>query len=264
MEVQNSCNHTLTLKSYNGDYVENFKKTTCEERILMKKLLWTLMLAGILVIAGCGGSEDEPAEEENTTDTVNETENNDNEAEESTEEVEEEPVEEVDTEQPEENSDTGGSGLDQASRDMPDLKLQVQKADEEAGITTENNEIYKQLVDVINADPKAGIPNDFSVYPHDLVQNEDGSTSVLFIGVNRLNRPIHNISFDLTLGDVEGNYIFDGQEVLLDENGVGVIQPHSAVPFLLGITEEDQDIFMSLTESNVEIRLDNAQVDYGE
>ncbi|GAA0303891.1 hypothetical protein GGQ92_001774 [Gracilibacillus halotolerans] len=230
----------------------------------MKKLLWTLMLAGILVIAGCGGSEDEPAEEENTTDTVNETENNDNEAEESTEEVEEEPVEEVDTEQPEENSDTGGSGLDQASRDMPDLKLQVQKADEEAGITTENNEIYKQLVDVINADPKAGIPNDFSVYPHDLVQNEDGSTSVLFIGVNRLNRPIHNISFDLTLGDVEGNYIFDGQEVLLDENGVGVIQPHSAVPFLLGITEEDQDIFMSLTESNVEIRLDNAQVDYGE
>lgn len=231
----------------------------------MKKFLWTLMLAGILIIAGCGGSDDSSAEEENTTEVNNETENN--EVEESTEDTEEEPVEEepaeeANTEQSEGNSNT--SGLDQASRELPDLKLQVQKADEEAGITVENNEIYSQLVDVINADPKAGVPNDFSVYPHDIVRNEDGSSSLLFIAVNRVNKPIRNISFDLTLGDKEGNYIFERQEVILDENGVGILQPHSAVPFLLGITAQDEEIYSTLTNTNVEIRLDDAQVDYAE
>lgn len=222
----------------------------------MKKIVWMLLLVGTLLMAGCSlGKDDDSAEKDSNTDVVNETENNDTTPEE--DETKEEPEEE----QTEENNNAVEGAT---AGDMPDLQLQVQKADEEAGITIENNEIYSQLAEVIKADPKAGIPNDFSVYPHDIVYNEDGSSSVLFIGVNRTDRPIRNISFDLTLGDNDGNYIFEGQEVLLDENSVGVLQQDSAVPFLLGITKEDEDIFKTLNESNVDIRLDNAQVDFVE
>lgn len=224
----------------------------------MKKIVWMLLLVGTLLMAGCSlGIDDDSEEKDSNTDAVNETEKNDT----TPEEAEKDTDEEADGEQTEENN----NAIDGATAaDMPDLQLQVQKADEEAGITIENNEIYSQLAEVIKADPKAGIPNDFSVYPHDIVYNEDGSSSVLFIGVNRTDKPIRNISFELTLGDNDGNYIFEGQEVLLDENSVGVLQQDSAVPFLLGITKEDEDIFKTLTQSNVDIRLDNAQVDFVE
>jgi hypothetical protein len=153
------------------------------------------------------------------------------------------------------------SGVGDATRQIEDLKLHIQKVDQEAGITAENNDLYSQLNEVIKADPKAGIPNDFSVYPHDIVYFDDGSSSVLFIGVNRLDAPIRNISFDLTLGNKSGEYIFDAEPVALTEDFIGILEKDSAVPFLIEITPEEEALFMELTEDNVELRLDNANID---
>ena len=45
----------------------------------------------------------------------------------------------------------------EADNEVVDLKLQLQKADEEAGVTIENNLIYSSLAEAIGADPKIGV-----------------------------------------------------------------------------------------------------------
>ncbi|MFC4388919.1 hypothetical protein ACFOZ1_14040 [Gracilibacillus marinus] len=177
---------------------------------------------------------------------------------------EDEPVmndEETPTEEGTISEGINNSGVGDASRQIEDLTLQIQKVDQEAGITVENNDLYSQLNEVIKADPKAGLPNDFSVYPHDIVYFDDNSSSVLFIGVNRLDAPIRNISFDLTFGNKSGEYIFDAEPVALTEDFIGILEKDSAVPFLIEITPEEEALFMELTEDNVELRLDNANID---
>ncbi|WP_208591438.1 hypothetical protein [Gracilibacillus suaedae] len=70
------------------------------------------------------------------------------------------------------------------------------------------------------------------MFPHDIVYNKDGSTSILFFGVNRLRAPIQSIYFELTLGNQNGDYIFEGMPVTLDEEYMGIIEKDSAVRFL--------------------------------
>lgn len=63
---------------------------------------------------------------------------------------------------------------------MEDLNLQILKADEEAGLTFENSPIYSELQDLVESDPKLGYPNDFTLYPLDIVTYEDGRDAILF------------------------------------------------------------------------------------
>ncbi|WP_163581065.1 hypothetical protein [Gracilibacillus saliphilus] len=229
----------------------------------MKKLLIFLALA--MMIAGCSNSNDEEVTEEVSTDDETEETSSEEETDAASEvdttDEEVENNEEADDSQSETRVGTAGQAT---SGDVPDLKLQVQKADEEAGVTIENNEMYSQLNEIIKADPKAGIPNDFSVFPNDIVYNEDGSTSILFFGVNRLRAPIQSIYFELTLGNQNGDYIFEGMPVTLDEEYMGIIEKDSAVPFLLDVDPEDEGIFMELTEENIDLRLDNYDLELDE
>ena len=74
----------------------------------------------------------------------------------------------------------------EADNEVVDLKLQLQKADEEAGVTIENNLIYSSLAEAIGADPKMGVENDFSLYPFDIAYFDDGSMSLVFLAINQL------------------------------------------------------------------------------
>ncbi|WP_416151669.1 hypothetical protein ACM26V_12130 [Salipaludibacillus sp. HK11] len=218
----------------------------------MKKFVYMLVFIMILIVTGCSNSDEETSENVNT-------ENN----EEKTDVAANNNQEDLSTEQESQgNGDT--LEVEDASQDafeVPDLQLQVSKLDEESGVTIESSEVYSYLEEVIMADPKGGIPNDFSIYPDELVLNDDGTTSLLFIVINRLHAPIRNISFELTLGNQDGDSIFEGLEVSLEEESFGIIETDSAVPFLIDISPEDEEIYMEITEENIDLRMENYDVD---
>jgi predicted small lipoprotein YifL len=149
----------------------------------------------------------------------------------------------------------------EAAGEVEDLNLQLQKADEEAGVTVENNAVYSALSEAVEADPQIGVPNDFSLYPFDIAEFEDGSTSIIFLAINRLEDGIQNVSFDLTFGNQDGEYIFEDVEVYLPEDQFGVIEADSSVPFLLDITPEEETFFATLDMENVHMEMANFELE---
>ncbi|MFB1051951.1 hypothetical protein [Paraliobacillus sp. JSM ZJ581] len=209
----------------------------------MKKGMLALLLVLLVILSGCNFIKDAASEiSKRGKEETEETNNQELEA--------------------EKNSGGIGEADVTSSDDVQDLKLQIQKADKEAGITVENSELYSYLDEVVKADPKGGIPNDFSLFPNDIVANEDGSSSILFIAVNRLRAPIKSIYFDLTLGIKDGGYIFENEPVLLDEEYIGVIEKDSAIPFLIEINQADEALFTELTEENINMQIDNPDIEF--
>lgn len=143
-------------------------------------------------------------------------------------------------------------------KDPQPLTLQVLKMDEEEGITIDNNDVYKEINEIVNENPDLGIVDDFSIQILDVVENVDGTFDTLaFLAINRLDEPLKNINFEYTLGNDEGEYVFDGIEIDLTESDVGVIQAHSVVPFYLGVTEEQIELLSTLDQDNSVMEFDN-------
>lgn len=159
------------------------------------------------------------------------------------------------------NDSTGNASMEadkeEVDKEVEPLTLQLQKEDEEAGETVENNVIYSDLAEAIEDEPQLGIPNDFSLQPMDIAEFEDGSTSIVFLAINRLDDDIQNISLDLTLGNQDGEYIFEAYEVFMPEEQYGVIESNSAVPFIIDITPEEEKLYMTLDEGNVDMDMEN-------
>ena len=203
----------------------------------MKKTQLFIMLVIIVLLAGCS---------EKTQDKLNEL------GESSKTDGEEETVNNV------EASD------DMTESASEDLTLQLLKVDEEDGITIDDNEIYQAIQAEIDSDPKMGVPNDFSLFPFDVVYFDDGGITLLFLAINRLDKPIRNMAFDLTLGNEDGDYIFADTEVDLPEDLIGTLEVDSAIPFYLDITEEDEELFYTLDQENVLLNMENFKIDFVE
>ena len=137
------------------------------------------------------------------------------------------------------------------------LSLQLLKADEEAGVTIENSEVYKELDRMITEDADMVLANDFSINIIDIVDSGTENASLLFLAINRLDEPMKNISFDYTLGLDSGENIWEGVEVNLSETDTGIIQPNHAVPFSLGITPEQEALIDTLEQDNQVVKMDN-------
>ena len=137
------------------------------------------------------------------------------------------------------------------------LTLQLLKGDEEAGVTIENNEVYKELNRMITENPDIGLENDFSVYIVDIVDSGTENASLLFLGINRLDEPLKEISFDYTLGHENGEFVWENAEVNLSEADAGIIQPNHAMPFSLGITPEQEAIIDTLDDNNQVVKIEN-------
>ncbi|WP_121640021.1 hypothetical protein [Virgibacillus sp. Bac330] len=148
-----------------------------------------------------------------------------------------------------------------AGGQMHDLQLKLQKQDKDAGMTIQNNEIYTVLDEAIKADPKMGVPNDFSLYPFDISINPDGSRSILFLAINRLKDSMKNIKFDMTFGNQEGEYIFENKELVLTEEEFGILHADTAIPFMLDVTPQQEQMFNRLTKDNVYIDMANFEMD---
>ncbi|MFD1068243.1 hypothetical protein [Oceanobacillus locisalsi] len=210
----------------------------------MKKVFLTLLIILAMIATGCSESNEDKAGDnkmdEKKTQEVNEnTESNKG----SDEEIIKDDQE------------------NQTVDEQPDLSLQLQKFDEESGVTVENSEIYSVLDEEIKADPHMGVPNDFSLFPFDIVINEDGSNSLLFLAINRLENPIKNMSFKMTFGSQNGEYIWKNSDITFPEEQFGVLKPHHAMPFMLDITPEQVDLYDSLDMDNVHMELANYSMD---
>ncbi|GEM_PF-3491720 len=152
-----------------------------------------------------------------------------------------------------ENAEAGG--------EMEPLKLQIQKGDEEAGVTFENSGIYSALAEAVEAEPQMGLPNDFSLYPFDISENEDGSSSLIFLAINRIQDGIKNVSFNLTMGNQDGEYIFQDVEIYMSEEQFGIIEPDSSVPFLIDITSEEEELYLTLDMENIHWEITNFEME---
>lgn len=215
----------------------------------MKKLILILSFILVLGLAACGNE---------TNNDVNDTEN------------ETDEVEVAETE----NNNSGESNTEGKNQyegeelaegeEKEDLTLQVLKVDEEDGITIENNEFYQAIQAEIENDPKMGDHDDFSLLPLDVVYFEDDSISLMFLAINRLKDPIRNIAFDFTFGNQDGEYIFENFEVDLTEDYIGTLEKNGAIPFFLDITEEDEELFYTLSDENVHMEMDNFRIDFVE
>jgi len=137
------------------------------------------------------------------------------------------------------------------------LSMQVLKADEENGVTLEE-EMYQELSGLVEANPDIGVADDFSLHAIDLVETSAGESVMLFLGINRLEKGIKNITLEYTLGvETEGTvkYILNREKVDLSESFAGVIQPNHAIPF----TQEGSELLQLMTEENKTMKIENAE-----
>ncbi|GAB3803389.1 hypothetical protein [Virgibacillus kimchii] len=148
-----------------------------------------------------------------------------------------------------------GSG---GSNEKEDLQLQMTKADEEAGVTMEESEVYQFLDEFVKEDPKYGVVNDFSMRSATMITDAEGNEQMVFIAVNRLGEPIKNVEFIFSLGDSENNMIWDRVHITMNEEVAGVLENNAAMPILLPITSDEQ---MELINT---INQDDLQMDFAE
>lgn len=223
----------------------------------MKKLLLLLILSFAFVLYGCGNNTNTNDHSE-STDIQNEQEENGEDG---------NNLNEVEANNDEENWNDGEDSEknnETTSEEKGDLFLQVLKVDEEDGLTLDNNEFYEALSEVIAEDPQMGDADDFSIYPYSIVDNADGTSSALFLLINRLDKPIKNLVFDFTYGNKNGEYVYEGVMVDLPEEHMGVLEVDGVVPLLLEIDPEDEDLFLSIELEDIVLELDNVGIDFEE
>lgn len=138
-----------------------------------------------------------------------------------------------------------------------DLTLQLLKADEDQGVTLDNNPFYQELTEVIESDPKMGDQNEFSIFPYSIVENEADTYAMLVLVINRLEKPIRSVVFDLTLGNQDGEYIFDAISVDLVEEYMGILEIDGVIPIFLEVEARDVDLFYTLDPNNLLLEMDN-------
>ena len=146
---------------------------------------------------------------------------------------------------------SGGS-----SKEKEPLTLQLTKVDEEEGYTIEDSPLYTELESFIEENPKQGAANDFSMYVIDVLEDA-GQSQLLLLGINRLDEPIKDISFDFSLGNSDGEMAWEDLPVTLGADEFGAFKVDHAMPILLPIEEEQIDVINTITEDNQVFEMDN-------
>ncbi len=141
--------------------------------------------------------------------------------------------------------------------DKGNLTLQVSKADEEAGLSIDNHNIYNELNQIVEQNPKVGAANDFSLFIVDTMRDETDNAKLLFLGINRLPEAIKNVSFEYTLGNDDDEFVWENEEVTLTEEQTGVLQVDSAIPIALPLTDEQETLLKTIDEENQMVEISN-------
>lgn len=194
----------------------------------MKKVIG-ILAAGVLFLSACSSGDTDEAEKEG------------GQPEETTEQTEAS------------NGQTEGN-----QAEVEDLKLQVTKVDEDAGVTIENSETYQMLNEFVQENSKFGAPNDFSMLSVSLAEDSAGNQQMLFLGVNRIGTPVKNVTFEITLGSTEGDMVWENFPVSLDEETAGVLENNAAMPIFLPVTSQEQvDAMNTISQENLVMEFNN-------
>lgn len=137
------------------------------------------------------------------------------------------------------------------------LTLQVTKTDASKGVTIENNQFYQSVNKMLKKNPTLGSDNRFGLYSLDIYSTQTGQKMFIFLAVNRIHKPIKNVSFDFTLGTKDGEYIWKKFKLQITEDKIGVFQPQSAIPVQLPLTEEQYALANSINKENYVMKLEN-------
>lgn len=192
-----------------------------------------------MILVGCSGESEEESPKEDTKN---------NSGEDTTETVEQ-------------DTETDGS---EGESDMSNLTLQVLKSDEANGLTLENNDLYKELTRVINENPTIGTPNDFSMQTVNSVNKGQENAAYIFLAINRTDVAMKNVAFNFTMGNKDGEMIWENEKIGLSEDTAGVLQPNSAVPVIIPLTPEQETRIGDLTSDNTVLELSNFQYEEAE
>lgn len=192
------------------------------------------LVLSVMVLVGCQSTSNDNEQENNVTDL---------------------------NEQEEENTETS-TVADEAKNetevdDVEPLTLHMLPADEEAGFTVENSEFYEGIQNVIDENPTAGADDDFTLRTIDILNSNDGQSKLMALGINRLDVSLTNITFNLTLGNQNGNNILENEEVMLTEEQIGILEPNHAVPILFILSDEEVDQLLSLQEGDLQVIIED-------
>src|SRR5699024_4858811 len=119
---------------------------------------------------------------------------------------------------------SGGS-----SKEKEHLTLQLTKVDEEERYTIEDSLLNMEVESYIEEHPKQGTANDFSMFVIDVLEDA-GQSQLLLLGVNRLDEPIKDISFDFSLGNSDGEMAWEDLPVTLGADEFGAFKVDHAMP----------------------------------
>lgn len=146
--------------------------------------------------------------------------------------------------------------------DKAAVTLQVLKMDQDIGLTLTNNEFYEEMKTVVEADPFMGEEGQFSLFPYSIVDNDTDTSAMLVLLINRLNKPIRSVSFDVTLGNNDKEYVFKETKVDLSEDYLGILDKDAVVPVFLQVEKQAADLFYTLDPNDMLLRLDNFTAEF--
>lgn len=145
------------------------------------------------------------------------------------------------------------SDTNKVAESTPKIELQVVKKDADNGVTLDNNEMYKLLTSYINQNPAIGTKNDFSMRAVSL-SKDLSKPGAVFLGINRTNKILKNITFKLSVSDKDNNYVVKELPISLSENEVGAIKPNGAVPIVVSF-DPDNKFFSELDSDNIKLAI---------
>src|SRR5699024_7313456 len=123
-------------------------------------------------------------------------------------------------------------------------------------MTIEDRLLCTELERFFEENPKQGTANDFSMFVIDVLEDA-GQSQLLLLGVNRLDEPIKDISFDFSLGNSDGAMAWEDLPVTLGGDEFGAFKVAHAMPILLPIEPEQIDVINTMTEDNQVLEMNN-------
>ncbi|WP_147536191.1 hypothetical protein [Bacillus marasmi] len=159
------------------------------------------------------------------------------------------------------NSDEKKTEVNTQTDAKEDLKVQLIKEDEEAGVTIETSQIYQYLSGVVEENPKLGDADSFTMFLGNYLTHESGDKVLLFMAINRFPFSVKNLNFDLSVGNEEDGYAYEKLNVSLPETTIGVLQTNSTVPVIIPISNEKFDLLNKIQKDKIDIKIENFKYD---
>jgi len=123
---------------------------------------------------------------------------------------------------------------------LEELNVHMLAKHEDKELDEYYSELYENLKHTIKENPNMGKEDKFTVQSYRMFENYQGPFYV-FIGINRNQEAIENVSFDLSLFNKEDHLIWDDKAIFLTDEEVGTIPGDTVFPILVPINKNTME-----------------------